>query len=320
MFERFSGPKEIMAFGSSRSKGINRDMFPGRSLYNAAVSAGSLEDFIGIYQLLHEKNLVPHEVILETSAWILNPKNNTLHPDVHTLDAEYGRGLARMGLPKAQDNHYGRRSRPSWEKIKELFSPAYFQQALLSMLDSARKGRGLGHAIQSEGRPLTDEMVLHPDLSWTSSEENRAFTADEAILAAPFAKGIQDFPEIPEIRKKEFEAFVRQLLADGVKVTFYRPPWPEQMYQRVVLQYRVVAEEERYLLRFAEEQGIETVGSYNSADLGFSVADFSDQEHLRRRVVPLVFDASARAAATASASLRHVPREIGGANDRKKGG
>ncbi len=312
MLEHFAEPKDILVLGSSRCKGIHKGLFPGKTFYNAGVSAGSLEDFIGIYMLYYEKSMLPQTLILELSPWILNPNNEQLHGDVWTVELEYQRGLTRMGLPATKEVSLARRLRLN--KELELISPAYLQQSLggLASFKQAvgrvvRFIRGVAKQEQAPPREadermskfsfrftdgnVKDQLVLFADGSWLSAEEHRAVTRAEAVGHVASPKGLQRFPRLPKERVNVFETFIRQMTADGIEVVFYLPPYHPLTYEGLVAsqKYRIVKVEEDYFREFARTHGIAVYGSYNPATCDFTGNDFADCVHPRRSVMPRLF-------------------------------
>lgn len=312
MLEHFSEPKDILVLGSSRCKGIHKGLFPGKTFYNAGVSAGSLEDFIGIYMLYYEKNMLPRTLILELSPWLLNANNEQLHGHVRTLELEYQRGLARMGLPVTKEVSLASRLR--LDKELELISPAYFQQSLGGILafkqalgrvvrfvygvaeQEHETGREADRRSRKSGFRFTDgnianELVLFADGSWLSSEEQRVVLQAEAIGHVVSPKGLQRFFKLPENRVNVFETFIRQMTADGIEVVFYLPPYHPLTYEGLVAsqKYRIVKVEEDYFREFARRHGIAVYGSYNPAACDFTGNDFADCVHPRRSVMPRLF-------------------------------
>jgi hypothetical protein len=300
MIEYFVDSKEILVFGSSRCKGIRKGLFPGKSFYNAGVGAGTLEDFIGIYQIFYEKKLLPKTLIIELSAWVLNPKNNLIHGDVRTLESEYQRGLDRLGLslnhqlsqvPIIRPEVQARQ--PHWRHLLELMSPSYFQQSLRLMIKdfdikNILKKTNRYHFRFTDGN-IDNEFVLMSDGSWLSSEENRIVSKIEAVAFVP--KGLNDFMNLSKERIDEFESFINIVIEDGVEVIFYLPPWPPEAYNRFIKSEntRIVTVIEDYLRKFAKINNIKVVGSYNPEYYGFSLDDFSDSAHLRRSVMSKLF-------------------------------
>src|SRR4051794_18801764 len=65
---RMPTAKDVVIFGSSRALGISAEWFQPRSMFNAAVPAGDLDEMIAFFQLFLEAGKTPRLVVLE-----LNP-------------------------------------------------------------------------------------------------------------------------------------------------------------------------------------------------------------------------------------------------------
>lgn len=295
VIESMDKPKDIIVFGSSRCKGINQELFSGKTFYNAGVSAASIEDFIGLYQLFYEKELLPETLILELSAWILNPKNELIHGDVPTIIPAYKRGIARLNIPVKENTAYGNYDSGDniWEKRKQLISPYYFQQAIKKLYKYKRikRNQTLFDFSFTNEKIVENELILFADGSWVSAEENRIVSKTEALKHATTPKGLKGFSKFDADRIKEFEAFINQVLTDGVKIVFYLPPWPAMTYLRLAKsdKYSIVVKEEKYFRSLAEKYDINVIGSYDAGNLGYSLNDFADSAHLRRSAIPKMF-------------------------------
>src|SRR5271170_1729136 len=69
--EGLTDRKEVLVLGSSRSKLIRADSFPGLSFFNNSISGAGLVDYLAIYQMYRQKKLLPSMVVIELSPWIL---------------------------------------------------------------------------------------------------------------------------------------------------------------------------------------------------------------------------------------------------------
>ena len=295
VIEQMNKPKDILVFGSSRCKGIHKDLFPGKTFYNAGVSAGSIEDFIGLYQLFFEKKILPNTLILELSAWILNPKNELIHGDVPTIIPAYKRGISRLNIPVKENTAFGNYDRGDNmpEKFKQLISPYYFQQSIKKFYKYKRiqKKQAIYDFTFTNEKLVDNELILFTDGSWVSAEERRIVSKTEAIKHSTTPKGLKGFSKFDTGRIKEVEAFINRMLKDGVEVVFYLPPWPKMTYQRLADsdKYHIVVQEEEYFRNLAQKYGINVIGSYNAGNLGYVLNDFADSAHLRRSAVSKMF-------------------------------
>src|ERR1041385_7536359 len=63
--------RDVLVFGSSRSKLIRADVFRSGSFFNNSISGAGLIDYLAIYDMYRQHRLTPSTVILELSPWIL---------------------------------------------------------------------------------------------------------------------------------------------------------------------------------------------------------------------------------------------------------
>jgi len=64
-----------LVFGSSRGFHLDAEAFGDSTLLNHCMSAGTLEDALGMYSYYLAKGMKPRRVVLELSPWILNANN-----------------------------------------------------------------------------------------------------------------------------------------------------------------------------------------------------------------------------------------------------
>ena len=63
---------DIVAFSSSRGAYADFSFFPGKKVYNTAVSISLLEDYIDVWMDLKKQNKIPSEAIIFLDGWIFN--------------------------------------------------------------------------------------------------------------------------------------------------------------------------------------------------------------------------------------------------------
>ena len=87
--------KDVLILGSSRALQISSEWFQPRSMFNAAVLSGDMDDMISIFQLCLEAGKTPRVVVLE-----LNPAltNEGKAGEQRALEPYFRRALARYRI------------------------------------------------------------------------------------------------------------------------------------------------------------------------------------------------------------------------------
>jgi hypothetical protein len=286
---------DIVVLGSSQTKAVGSRTFPDKYVYNAGVSAGTLEDFIGIYELFYERQLVPKEVILEVNPWLLNKNDKNVHPHFVALAREYSTALQRMGRSKDEGISLVRRL--EFHPVVQLFSLGYFRQSLggvsgvidLSqrMIGRASTRRQIVPAdltLRTTDVPIKDTFVLVSDGTWWVHGEDLITTLADAIEYADKPRGWVNFAELDRERDELFERFIGQMQKDGAKVSLFMPPWPHETYELIKNnpRYAILTSLEQYIADVAKRYSLDVYGSYDGGELGFTLDDFYNPDHLRR--------------------------------------
>jgi hypothetical protein len=274
--------KDVLIFGSSRSKLIRASSFPGLSFFNNSISGGSIYDYLAIYKIYREKGLVPSMVILELSPWILDRENLSIWKVFNEEKLDPGKGLSDSGKLAGDVARVGS-SMP--DNLSELVSVGYFQTSVFTWLrtlfiPAAREN--IYFSFRTGDIPvgetlLADGSAIYPERAQNSGEV-QAVTA-EAISYGENPKGIPK--ELDPERKRLLEALVKYLVNEGVKVVFYLPPYHPRTYAMLVNseRYRIIRDIQSYFEVVAHKNDISLIGSYNPADLKLSEMDFSDGSH-----------------------------------------
>ena len=85
--------KDILILGSSRSLQISSEWFQPRSLFNAAVFGGDLDDMISLFQLCLEGGKTPRVVVLEVNPSLTNERKGG---ELRSLQPAASAGLWRV--------------------------------------------------------------------------------------------------------------------------------------------------------------------------------------------------------------------------------
>jgi len=258
---------DTLVLGSSRAMQITARDLHCETLFNVGVTNGDLRDFISFYLLYKQNNKLPRRVILMTDYCIFNPAK---------LDGRaYTDGYQDFAK---QIDTQPILSGKSLEKWKQVFSPSYFQTAVRFLLS----GGEAQPVMTTEYEAETDMRRSDGSYSYNAQIRNtRAtdITDEQAFIRMGLTLG--EYDDNSAVLRQQFEAFVDQILKDGMDVVFYFPPIHPAYYRQMQqsAQYCSQIQLEEYFKSFADNHGIKTFGSYDAFALGLTEADFHDGLH-----------------------------------------
>jgi hypothetical protein len=283
---------DVLLLGTSKSKVIGSDFFPGRTFYNAALSGSGLADLLVIYNMYEQRGFVPKEVILEVNPWLLTAGRNSQVPRFDAQSGAVERGLLK-GEPVELPN-LPKKTSPSTRVYLRMFTPDYFQSSSLALLNMLVNGNnGQIREFHAGDTPLgttyfPDGSIIVPDQLLANLGTERP-AADALKYGWDPPGGIP--AQIDPHQRKVLEAFVQHLAASGVKVTFYIPPYHPISYQLMMdSPNKIVVDIQSYFEELAQAHGFAVIGSYNPADVGVTAADFYDVTHITADAIRRIFE------------------------------
>ncbi|MDO4567012.1 MAG: hypothetical protein Q4B42_06745, partial [Oscillospiraceae bacterium] len=248
--------------------------------YNHGMSGAGIYDYLGIVGLY--KNNLPSHVILGLDPWILNDNN----PDTRYqgLDESISECIDAM-------RNYSNGEIPEAHrfvidsKYLEAVSPAYFQSAILSLLQGKVRDKISvtvltdlhNGGIMSDGSRIDSAEVLN--MSVAQSDENaKQYCADPENVYL-----MNGYSSLSKNYRALLEELVVWLTNQHVKISFYLPPFHPIVYSEFSSNQalRIVLQSEEYFRELAALYDIDVYGSYNPALCGGSNDDFSDGMHIK---------------------------------------
>ncbi len=163
--------KEIIVLGSCRSWEINTKIFPKKSFFNHGVSAATIEDFLAIYNMYHDKRLTPETIVLGIDPWIFQRNEKVKWK---SIKKEYDVMINKLKefAKERKDQEFQGSFVMEWpwangarvfflEKYFQLFSPSYFQSSLKELVIALKenkaylyRGKFLSLFSQEQKNPL----------------------------------------------------------------------------------------------------------------------------------------------------------------------
>lgn len=272
--------KEIV-LGSSRGMLIDKNLASNRtSFFNHSVSGGSLEDFLGIYNLYIEQEKYPTSIIIELSPWVLNDNCSTGNR-WKTLLQNYRSMSHILQLSSAYDVFYF----PNTEFL-ELVSPSYFQESYRNLMSNDH--------IKSEPIPSTSPDSINATILTDGSRlyDQKYNQTDSAALSTLQSEnigrfvhwgGFDRFQVLSSEKQEVFSRFIQYLQQKDTKLLFLLTPFHPLVYNELKKLYPI-EDTENFFYSFAAQHNIKITGSYNPEKYNFSIYDFHDGMHPRKHV------------------------------------
>lgn len=278
-------PKEsdYIAIGSSRIMQLRQAMIldGNYSFYNYGMSGASLEDYLALLEIHFEKfGHFPKNVIFGIDPWIFNKHNGQSR--YTTIEEEYKKMLNVLGLKKDKQIKSS--------KVEKLFSVEYVKENLRFLQNNKDDFRGyeaLSNTKQNKQFYETDGSIQYAYKSRYPDPQKTMEAAKKFVSGKVYS--MEEFRQFDNIEL--FETFIKYLQKNSTKVYFYLPPYHPFVYDYVASnpKYKIIIEVENYLAKFAYENNILLLGSYNPKKYNFTNDDFFDGMHSVDRVYEVVF-------------------------------
>ena len=168
-------------------------------------------------------------------------------------------------------------------KVRELFSPSYFQSSIKAFIKSLfLKKNQL--AINNDSGRIIYPTGTHSPYNSNSAQQN--INDAKRNIAMNTVYSSKRNAKISEEEKKLFEQFTKYLLREGIKLDFYLPAYHPVYYHEFATSkaYSYILEIEDYVVNYARNNSIPLHGSYNPELSGITVNDFMDSIHLKPEI------------------------------------
>jgi hypothetical protein len=260
---------DILVLGSSRVIQISGEWFRPRTLFNAAVLGGDLNDSVSMFQLTVDSGKAPRMVILELGAAFIRGELEPPPPLLTRAMLRYRHFtpalLSSMLRGDAIRWAWSFPRNPGWSLADR---PGHFSMRP----DGSAYWYAPGHRLtpeQIQGVVNSELATLTPqEMAWRSRSRNDA--GDWRLLCR----------------------FLDDMQSRGVRVVLFQPPLHPSAYAF----YRSRGGyDETDLRREMASRGIPVVGSFSPAALNAEPADFIDSSHVRQEFLHRMLSAAALA-------------------------
>lgn len=284
--EQLSSSKDVLVLGSSRSMNIGARQFPGKAFFNASVSGATLEDYYAIIQLYRARNLLPNMIVLGVDPWIFNQNNGQTR--WKSLEAEYRQSLF---LKKPGEVRLTPAGGKNLSRYQQLFSLDYFQASI-----KTKKRKARGYYATSDTQLDVNIRIADGSISYRREFALRKTEEVSEVARRMAAKkplySLDKFSELDPTYISRFEGLIARLREEGVEVVLFLPPYHPDMYAAMMNKGSsalLVAEAERYIRRFAEQQHLFVLGAYAPDSALCDRDEFFDEMHPRPTCINKIF-------------------------------
>ena len=280
---------DVMVIGSSRTKLLRADSFPGQTFFNASLSGASMTDYLAITNLVESRGGLPRTMVIELSTFLLSDDMVSVWPQFEVQQAALeahlfdGTPVPPMEEPSA----------PTLESYSRFLQPDYFQLSFFTLLDS-RLGDAQGseyHVLQ-KGEEPTGKTYLADGSEIFPPQRRKNLGKDSvtalAIDAGQYSAGIPK--AIVAERQRVLEAYLTYLQSRGVKVILFLAPYHPVSYEIMITnRYRIIVDIQAYYEELAARLGLPLVGSFNPSDLGITKDVYYDATHITPEALAGIF-------------------------------
>src|SRR5262249_12692722 len=129
------------------------------SFYNLGMSGATVEDYVGLWQVLRRQGKIPERAIFSIDPWILKAESKPVHPALAREVDAFAAGHGRWAVVDA--------ARIGWSKAKELVSFEILRESARRMRRALRNstaaGSGSGEDVIVPEGMVGDRQALRAD-------------------------------------------------------------------------------------------------------------------------------------------------------------
>lgn len=273
LINKIKGKPDILIIGSSRTMLINSSYFEDKKVINNSVSGASIEDLIAIYQMYKIKKNLPKKIILGIDPWLFNENNGQTR--WNSLKREYY-SFFNKTIDKDILNN----------KTQQLFSFSYFQSSL----------RSLPAAILGKSNPIASNKIYNESntkitdgsLAYSEKYRNASVTDIDNKTKNYIAGKIYSFEKFDIISTeifKIFDALCKEIQVNDIELSFFLAPYHPLVYAKIKEDYKIVLEEEKKISKYAVQNNIKILGSFNPVKIEIDNFGFYDGMHSKEKTI-----------------------------------
>ena len=286
----------VVSFGSSRVMQLTGALVgvePG-SFYNLGMSGATVEDYVGLWEILRRQDKIPERAIFSLDPWIFNTDVDQVR--WRTLSREVDAFLARRGRWDALDMALG-----AWSRAKELVSYEVLR-------DSFRRLRRLFRSPPTGRRATPDTLIA----AESAVADRQALRADGSLIYdGPFQRrpplevqedavrwAATDGPGLARFRwnaerLRLLETLWRDMRVRGVRITAFLPPYHPATWRVIeadARQRETLDQVRRALAALAARLDVSFSDFADPASVPCSADEFFDGQHPRPACLRKLFE------------------------------
>lgn len=278
---------DIISLGSSRTKELRAQYLnnPNLVFYNHSLNGSSFQDYIAIIGAYKKiKGYIPNQIIIGMDPWIFN--ENSGRNRWKNISEYYDYISDNIFLKQ----HTTNTSITLLKKIQQLFNYDYTLTNIKYAYRRYKKkdnGYYIVKTLDADDYLREPDGSIHYPLSVGHPSEEKLYT-----LSKNYALGnvysLENYHKLSFLN--EFNAFMKYLKKENIKVTIFLPPYNPIPYDILQKQKKYKIDEvEKYLKAYAEENNLQILGSYNPHNLNLVMTDFFDGMHLKDKSIKNIF-------------------------------
>lgn len=285
MIQSLKNKKDIGVIGSSRVMQISSEMFPGKTLLNNGVSAAFLEDYISLYEIYRERQVLPSIIIIGVDPWIFDKNNGSVQWQ------QFGQYYLKF-ISSSSRNLFDLKVRPQdyiSYQIQQLASFSYFQAGIQFLWSKHSRLFSKKQWFSLTRQKYNEKETILADGSRTWRKDHREAPLEEVRkkirddIATEDSINFFRFVELDKGLKLNFIKLIQLMRGEGVEIILYLPPYHPLAYDFYIHsnKFKVIEDVENFLRNVSEIYGLTLVGSYNPYQLFIPESSFEDSIHLR---------------------------------------
>ena len=281
MIEGMPHRVDCVTIGPSLVFGIRSENAGSDSFYNLSVSGADLYDDLATFGMLEAYGCEIDRAIICVDSYCFDRKlANTFTR--HEALMPYSDYMTSLIYNEKDEVPSATAAASLATKINQLFSITYFQASFDYFKQygmAERKSWGIADESYGEAYYCADGSFVYPKgYSENCTEDAVISAAREYDCDYYFTKG-----ECPDdIYFEIFKKLVIYLQDKGVDVDFFLCPLSPALWDICDFEaHPMLPELERMAREFANERGIDVIGSYNPYEVGVTNADFYDARHMK---------------------------------------
>lgn len=272
---------DYIVLGSSRSMILSSNDFDETSFYNMAVSGGcTVNDYMAEIYILYSQEKLPKRMLIEISPSIFNVNAGEIRWQEWGNNALYMENILNGEKETSDDSFL------LGIQFKDIISPSYFKYNIEYLKQKKRV-----EVFENKMNDHQNYSTCHIDGSFMYSREyQRRYSSEEKLkntINSCKAGGIyrcSDYYELDLELISKFENLMNFIKSEGVEISFYLPPYSEEMYEYISSDeyYGCILSVEQYILDYSSREGHALYGSYDPSESGLQISDLYDVYHVKK--------------------------------------